>query len=439
MRSIRRRLLGALLAAIVVGLLVGAYGTYRMARQEATEIFDYHLRQLALSLRDHAFARAALPDDALAEDERDFLIQVWDARGAVLYQSDPRAALPRQAAAGFSTIETATGRWRLYVSHWQGRIIQVAHPRHVRDRLAITMALRLMLPILLVSPGLGLLIWWLVGRGLSPLGRLAAGVTRRAPGALQPLSLAGVPDEAMPLVEAINDLLARLDHALAAQRNFVADAAHELRTPLTALQLHVQLARRANDEAGRRVALDELRAGLERASHVVQQLLTLARQEPGAQEERPLVRVDLSAVTAQVVADHLRLAEQRDIDLGMPDSLPAAAVKGDPAAVRTLIANLVDNALRYTPPGGRVDAAIRQHADRVRLSIDDSGPGIPPDDRQRVFDRFYRRTGSDESGSGLGLAIVQAIAERHGATVVLGNSVLGGLQVTVDWPGLSQD
>jgi two-component system OmpR family sensor kinase len=439
MTSIRRHLLIALSAAILLGLVGGAIGTYRIARQEAGELFDYHLRQLALSLRDQSFSNNA-PRPGLADglDDHDFVIQVWDLDGVPVYHSDPSRELPRQPHEGFATVDTPTGRWRVFTARMHDQYVQVAHPRHVRDRLAATMAARMLLPLLLVTPILALLIGWIVGRGLAPLDRIAASVARRAPGALQPLARNGVPTEAVPLVDALNDLLVRLEQALAAQRTFVADAAHELRTPLTALQLHLQLARRAPEDQ-RTEAFEELRGGLERASHVVQQLLTLARQEPGARDNQPAVTIELAPLAAQVVADHLRLAESRGIDLGIADADGSAQVEGHAEALRTLIANLVDNALRYTPAGGRVDVATRRADGATLLEVTDSGPGIPPDERERVLDRFYRRAGTGESGSGLGLAIVKAIADRHGASVHLEEARLGGLAVVVRWPAARQD
>jgi two-component system OmpR family sensor kinase len=288
-------------------------------------------------------------------------------------------------------------------------------------------------------PLLGVLIWYLVGRGLQPLDRLAREVGRRRPDSLDTLAVDSVPDEARPLVAALNRLLARLEQALAVQRAFVADAAHELRTPLAALQVQLQLAERAGDDEGRRTALAALRRGLERASRLVAQLLTLARQEPGAAPAAPASRVALAEVARQSLADHAPLADERSIDLGAGRLDDTAVVDGDPAALRTLAGNLIDNALRYTPAGGRVDLEVHTEIQQegpatAWLSVSDSGPGIPPEERERVLDRFYRRPGLDEPGSGLGLAIVHNIAGRHGARLVLDTAAQGGLRVAVGFP-----
>jgi two-component system OmpR family sensor kinase len=266
--------------------------------------------------------------------------------------------------------------------------------------------------------------------------------TRRAD-ALEALPTAGIPDEAQPLVRAVNSLLERLDQALSAQRAFVADAAHELRTPLAALQIQLQLCERAGDEATRQAAMAELRGGLTRATHMVQQLLTLARQAPGADTAAPRTRVVLGEVARQSLADHAPLARARHIDLGADGLDDKLAVLGDAAALRTLAGNLIDNAIRYTPDGGRVDVSVTTHDSGATaapyLCVDDSGPGIPPDERERVLDRFYRPAGQAQPGSGLGLAIVHSIAERHGAHLMLDASPLGGLRITVGFPPAEPD
>jgi len=430
--SIRRRLIAALLAAILVAVLAAAYGSYRLARAELDQVFDYHLKQIALSLRDHPPQRGTqLP---AVDDQLDFVIQVFAPDGSRTYASRPQASLPAKAGPGFSTVDTDDGRWRIYAIHLGDQVVQVAQPTLVRKEAAAAAALRTIMPFLVLLPLLGALIWWTVGIGLAGLDRLAREVTSRGATQLEPLPLAGVPVEAKPLIEALNDLLKRLSTALEAQRAFIADAAHELRTPLTALQLHAKLIERAGTEGDRVVAVADLKRGLVRVSHTVQQLLTLARVEPGGGAPQSLAAVDLVNLAGMVAADYTPLAESRGIDLGLGDSIAHATVNGDADVLRTLIANLVENAIRYTPSPGRVDIAVTADRGRPLLTVADSGPGIPEDERRRVFDRFYRRAEADETGSGLGLAIVRAIADRHGAEIELGASPLGGLLVSVRFP-----
>lgn len=427
MKSIRRNLVLALLAAMAAVMCLGGWATYRMAKEEANAIFDYHLKQIALSLRDQTFQGGAVGDE-----EFDFVIRVWDREGLTVYYSRPHQSLPDLARLGYSTEVTGEGAWRIFAIQYNGETIAVAQPLAVRSRLAADAAWRTLRPFLLLLPLLAILVWGLVDRGLQPLTRLARSVVARTPESLDPLPEDEVPEEARPLVQALNDLLGRLHSALAAQRAFVADAAHELRTPLTALQLQLQLVERAGSAAEQASAIADLKRGLERATHAVRQLLTLARQEPGAAEYR-FAPVGLGELARQAVADQAPLAEAKGIDLGVEAADEAAVVPGDAEALRILLANLIGNAVRYTPAGGRIDVAAGRREGRCYLEVADNGPGIPPAERERVFDRFYRRAGEAESGSGLGLAIVRAIASRHGATVGLFEAPGGGLLARVEF------
>jgi two-component system OmpR family sensor kinase/two-component system sensor histidine kinase QseC len=304
----------------------------------------------------------------------------------------------------------------------------------VRESLARGAALRVVIPLLLLLPLLGAAVVGVVGSGLRPLRRVAHEVQRRDIHSLEPIAADRLPQEIAPLVNELNRLLTRLDAAFQTQRAFVADAAHELRSPLTALRLELQLLDRAPDEAARREARSHLGAAVERAIHLVEQLLTLARNEP-REGGATLSVIELEQPVADGIADAHAHAAARAIDLSL-DSQPAA-VRGDREALRTLVRNLVDNAVRHTPEGRTVRVRIRPRLPETGdtlLEVADSGPGIPPADRERAFDRFYRRASAPEGGSGLGLAIVKAIADRHGASVRLGDAPDGGLLVRVLFP-----
>lgn len=431
MISIRRTLVWTLLAALAAVELAAAAATYVTARAEADQIFDYHLRQLALSLRDQAFHDALDPLTAKDEEGFDTVIQVWDKSGAHLYISHPRAGLPERAQLGFDNVSGPTGKWRVFSTVARDRVIQVAQPLQQRDQLAIAAALRTLLPQFLLLFPLGILTWLLIGHGLAPLERLARAVGARSADALDPLPAHGLPAEVRPLAEALNALLYRLGHSLAAQRAFIADAAHELRTPLTALQLQVQLAERADGDAQRSAALADLKRGIARTAHLVRQLLTLARQE---RDEGVSAPTALNPIVSLACADLAALAEARSITVAVETGEKTPEVAADAEALRTLITNLLDNALRYTPEGGSVCVRTWNEDGAARLEIGDSGPGIPAHERERVFDRFYRRESSGETGSGLGLAIVKTIAQRHGAFLTLGESRLAGLLVQIGFP-----
>ena len=428
MNSIRRHLLIALLGALCAAMLLGGWVTYRVARSEAGVLFDYHLQQIALSLRDQRFQGSA---EALASDRSlDYVIRVWDQNGLTVFYSRPHDTLPELTRLGYSTTETKEGAWRLYAIQYHGQTIAVAQPMRVRDRQAAAVAWRTLEPFLILLPLFGVLIWRLVGWGLRPLGRLAESVKARTPDLLDPLPNADVPEEVWPLADSLNDLLGRLKTALDAQRAFVADAAHELRTPLAALQLQAQLVERAPSDEERHAALGDLKDGLQRATHGVQQLLTLARQEPGAVEARK-VPVPLATLIRESVIGHCALAAERRIDLGVSYAEEEAVTAGDAGALKILLDNLIANALRHAPEGGRIDVACGVRDGMAYLEVADDGPGIPTEERERVFDRFYRRGGG--SGAGLGLAIVKMIAQRHGATVRLLDSDAGGLRVRVEF------
>lgn len=433
MTSIRRRLLVGLLAVVLCGGLIAAFGVYLQARREANELFDYQLRQMALSLRDQTFNPFAADEPPELGESFDFVIQVWGRDGVRLYYSHPRPALPNRARLGYETVATPEGLWRVFSLQQRGLTFQVAQPMSVRDELAATAALRTLIPFLLLLPALGLLVWFTVGRGLRPLEAMAHAVKARTPTALHPLPDSGTPEEIRPLVAALNDLLLRLDRTLGAQRQFVADAAHELRTPLTALGLQIQLAERAATADERAAAFATVKEGLTRAAHLVDQLLTLARQEPEV-AERPVEAVDLSDLARQIIAEYTLLAAAKSVDLGMARS-EAVIINGDRDGLRVMLRNLVDNAVRYTPGGGKIDVSVFAGAAGPVVEVADNGPGIAPADRARVFDRFYRSAGQDLPGSGLGLAIVKNVAERHRARVILADGPDGkGLAVRVLFP-----
>ncbi|GGP27492.1 ATP-binding protein [Silvimonas amylolytica] len=430
MISIRRQLVASLLAVLCGAIALGAGITFYRSRQEANTLFDYQLRQMALALRDQSFARA-LPAPSNDRGDFDFVIQVWNERGIRIYMSHPNRVLPDQAQLGFSTVETRDGTWRAFSIPLGAEVIQVAQPMRIRNQLALMAAIRTSMPFLAMLPLLAVIGWLAVGRGLKPLEELAGMVAARTPTALEPIEDNRVPVEAGVLVNAINMLMTRLGRTLDAQRTFTADAAHELRTPLTALQLQLQLLERAGSDEERRAALKSLQSGLNRATHVLQQLLTLARAEPDNRNQN-LSDIDLAELAGEVLADHLPLAEANALDIGLEPAASTAHVVADREAVRTMFANLIGNAIRYTPKGGQVDVSTGLTAQgQPVFKVCDSGPGIPAEEQERVFDRFYRRPGETAAGSGLGLAIVKTLAHKESARVVLGSSPLGGLAVEV--------
>jgi two-component system OmpR family sensor kinase/two-component system sensor histidine kinase QseC len=427
--SIRVRLLVSLL--VLLALTAAAMGavTYRNVLGESEALFDYQLQQMALSLRDQGEIAPAQAD-TLADAQLDFVIQIWSVDGRSIYQSRPHAALPARALLGLATVNVQGHAWRTYSVATGEHVIQVAQPVDIRERLAAGAAWHSVLPLLLMAPLAALGIWWIAARNLAPLDRLAGEVRARDEQSLAPLATGGLPDEVSPLARALNALLERLRHSLDTQRAFVADAAHELRSPLTALKLQLELLRRAGNEADRDAARDAIGAGIDRATRLVEQLLVLARSERGA---APVAkeRIDLAEVARHALAETIPFASSRGVELELvaPD---AVFVVGDAVSLGLLVRNLADNAARYSPRGSRVEVGVAALAGRgVLLRVDDAGPGIPEAERQRVFDRFYRRAEGGEPGSGLGLAIVKSVADSHAASVTLDRSPAGGLRVEV--------
>ena len=430
--SIRRELLVSLLGAVLIAGLLAALTVYYQARNEFGELLDYQLRQMALAVRDDA--ATARSGEAPPPYGFDYAIQVMSEDGLRLYYSRSRVRQPPITRSGYDRIETAEGPWRVYTMLNAGSAVQVAQPMGLRDSLAARAAWRTLAPFLLVVPLLAVLVWLSVTRGLRPLDSLAGALGVRTAHSLEPVPDKGLPTEIRPVVASLNDLLLRLSRALSSQRAFVADAAHELRSPLTALKLQLQLAGRAEDETERATALHASREGLDRMTRLVEQLLTLAREDPTRTGDA-WQTLDICQIAAEIVGRYAPLADARRIDIGLERRDSDVTLRGDAEGIRTVLSNLVDNALRYTPAGGRVDVRVITIDTAAVIEVSDTGPGIPPEDRERVFDRFYRRAGSDVPGSGLGLAIVRSIASRHGASVTLQDGTEGrGLTVRVVFP-----
>ena len=418
MTSLRNRLLAGLVGAVVLVGALGAWLSYRIARAEADAFFDAQLRETAMLLRDEV---QVLPGGARlprAVPEYDFIVQVWSREGVRVYLSRPHAVVPGLTGPGLTTIRTTAGRWRVYGVETNLGVIQVAQPMDVRERRAARIALRSLAPFAVLVPTLSILIAWIVARTVRPVRGFADALRRRRPDDDRPVPVDGLPDEVRPVAVALNELLARLRAALDRERAFLADAAHELRTPLTALDLQAQAVAAASED-GREAALADLRSGVARVARLVGQLLAFAREQHGA--TATAAPLDLDELVRRTVAEFVPLAEAAGIDLGI-ESAEAVRVAGDEDALRRLLGNLLDNAVRYTPAGGRVDVAVGREAgtpSRALVTVTDTGPGIPPEERERVFARFHRIPGTAATGSGLGLALARSIAGRHGGEIVL--------------------
>ncbi len=434
--SLRGRLLWFLLAAISIAAVAQASIAYRTALDNADQIFDYHMQQMALALRSSApLANAEVTAGIEAEAENtELMVQVWTPDGVQVFRTTSSARLPQHAVLGFSNINQNNTTYRVFSIQTPTQTLQVAQDMAVRRNMASNMALRTVGPIAIMMPILMLVVWWVVSGSLEPVARVRSQVAARQADDLSPVSETGLPDEVRPLVQELNLLFGRVKTAFDAQQHFVADAAHELRTPLAALKLQALSLERAESAEARQLAIGRLTAGIERATRLVEQLLVLARQEATAASGARSEKVDLAELARRAVADMASAAQSKGIDLGMQRA-ETVALDGQPDALTIMLRNLVDNAIKYTPSGGTIDVDVCAGEKSVIVCVEDSGPGIPAEERERVFDRFYRIAGSEASGSGLGLAIIKAIAERHGGTLQLAQSErLGGLKVVVRLP-----
>lgn len=439
-QSLRARLLCYLLIAISLVAAAQAIIAYRTALAEADAMFDFQMQQMAMSLRPGLLGGGKAGVDLKMEevDNFDFAVQVWSAEGLRIFPSTARAEMPQHTPLGFSTVKAGNSSYRVYCVASDSQVIQVVQDLAGRHEMAGTLALRTVGPMVVMVPLLMLVVWWVVTASLAPVSRVRSQVAARQADDLREVSEAGLPDEIRPLVHELNLLFQRMRQSFKVQKNFVADAAHELRSPLAALKLQVQGLRRATDDAARDVAINRLSAGIDRSTRLVEQLLVLARQQASTRASVKHMPIHLADVARLALADAVPAALARQIDIGL-DKADDGVVMGHEEALHILIRNLLDNAIKHTPLGGKVDLSIHDQEGKLVLTVEDNGPGIPPEECVRVLDRFYRVPGTEASGSGLGLAIVRAISTLYSATLALDKSPrLGGLRVTVGFPSRSK-
>jgi two-component system sensor histidine kinase QseC len=442
-RSLQSRLL-VLVLGLVVGVWVAtALMTWIDVRHELDELLDSHLAQAAALLvvqqaREIGDEDHHVDAPTLHRYAPKVAFQVFH-EGRLALRSANAPALPmiesgERFQAGFKTVQIEGMAWRVFAAHGAERDVQVYVGEQVNSRASILWAvLRSTLwPMLVALPLLALAAWWAVYRGVAPLRRLGRTLAERQPNALHAVILDGAPSEMAPMLDALNGLLERIAGLMESERRFTADAAHELRTPIAAIRAQAQVALGEADDALRRHALEATIAGCDRATRLVEQLLTLSRLETGAAPAA--TPLDLGALVRRVVAEVAPQAirNQQTIEVDAPEVFP---VLGDATLLAVLVRNLVDNAIRYSPPNALVKVAVARQQAHVQLKVEDSGPGMSEQDMRRIGERFFRVIGSGPGGSGLGWSIVRRIAAVHQAEVRVGRSgVLGGLQVAIEWP-----
>ena len=452
--SIRQRLVIFLLALTITSWSIIALISYLDARSEIETLFDAHLVQSAkvlLSLVDQELYEEkssgvkTLPGDREKielKDIEDHLIkhtyekllafQINVNRDHFNFSSAEAPAQPlSDNQAGFSDTTIDGVLWRVFTLHDPANVIviRVGEPYSVRSDLIDEIAFNLLIPLLIGLPLVSVLIWKCVGLILDPLNKVANDIQQRNSSQLAPVSGYAVPNEVKPLINALNRLFYRLDKVIQSERRFTADAAHELRTPLAGLKTQAQIALKTRDPKKREHAINNILISVDRMTHLVEQLLLLARLEPGVSGVH-FENCNLTRIIRDVVADLSSAAIGKNITLECRYD-QVIQISANPYAFSMLVRNLLDNAIRYTPAGGRVDVHVFEDATGITVRIADNGPGIPWELRENVFKRFYRARHVHETGSGLGLSIVKQIADLHHAVIYLDESSKKGLQVDI--------
>ena len=442
LKSLQARLLVPLLTLVTVIWLGAAILTWVDARHELDELLDGHLAQAAALLVVQQ-TKSDIDDldgvedaPALHKYAPKVAFQVFH-EGRLVMRSANVGLLPMSAQTnGFSTVRLPSGAdWRVFSTHGAESDVQVFVGEQSASRNAILWAVLsgVLLPLFYALPLLALGGWWAVRQGLAPLRQLSHLLGQRQPQALEPVVLADLPTELQPTVQALNALFERIDHMVVSERRFTADAAHELRTPIAGIRAQAQVAMGAGaDEAQRQHALTPTLAGCDRATRLVEQLLTLARLE--AAPSSPAATVDLRMVARQMAANlaPTALARQQTLEL---DADAPCLVAGNDLLIGVLVRNLIDNAMRYSPDGAQILVRVTMTSGRPMLCVQDSGPGMTEPEMARLGERFFRVLGHAQPGSGLGWSIVKRISEVFGAKVQVSRSeLLGGLAVCVDWP-----
>lgn len=429
--SLRRTALIWVTLLLAISGLVASGAAYLYSESETADFLDGQIRQIALNAGPGpaAVSAPAAPDQ---DPEDRFAVTIWNAEGHIVHQSLPGVAIPIPLASGFSSAQINGEAWRVYTLRGAAQTVEVAQRVTVRDEIASNAAFGAALPVLLLIPFAWLVVGLALHRTLWRLDVLAAELATRSITAKEPLPLTDIPAELTPLVTGMNDLILRLHNALAAQKRFLADAAHTLRTPVAAMQIEIN--NLSTEAPPAHARLEALAAGARRAAGLVDQLLRLARlDEP---QPPPDSQFDVAALLLDCVADQAAFAALKGIDLGA-EITQHAMISGAEDEVRTVFANLIENALTYTRAGDTVDVSLRRTKDGFYAEVLDTGPGFPEGAEAHIFERFFRAAPEGAEGTGLGLAIARRIADRHGFGLAVVNRTDGqsGVMAQVTMPG----
>ncbi|RKZ50149.1 MAG: hypothetical protein DRR16_18755 [Candidatus Parabeggiatoa sp. nov. 3] len=484
--SIRKRLLYLLLSTLCAAWGIVTWQVYVSTQHEVEELFDANLAQNARVLlgliqlaehqeeehEDEKHEEEEEEEDEEHEEEEEiefetdlhgghryekklaFLIRAKD--GSILIRSATAPLFPKSHhhSKNYSDYQIKGDWWRVFTLKTKSLIIQTGERYDIRQELISEMMSSMLIVLLMTLPLIALLIWIIVGNSFKPLQHIANDIAKRTPEQLHPLEPDKIPLEIKALIKALNQLFSRLAHAFENERRFTADAAHELRTPLAGIKTQAQVAQRATDIQQREHALQKILIGVDRATHLVTQLLTLARID--ATHRLPTTNINLHELISQIITEQMPQALEKSIDLGLEnrimirrrDALHASPlhvslitsqeIQGNQDALFFMLRNLIDNAIRYTPNNGQVTVSLEnRQPTQITVTISDSGPGIPPEQQSAIFERFYRGQHQAIQGSGLGLSIAQKVAQLHQTKIQL-NNLAKGLSVQIDFEGVKQ-
>lgn len=445
MKSIRARLLFPLLGVFTVAWVIVGFFSYYHAKQETEALIDKDLVQSARLLE--AFLEHEITEDVILEPsiiptkivsiyECNITFQIWiDDTLMIRSQFAPEKRLQTQEGFSFQDIDDQPFRLFTLRNDYFKAAINVAQSLDARKKITTSIIWSIVTPFFFALPVLLLLTWVIIGDALKPLKEIAKEVEARGHDDLSPLKSKQVPAEISVCVISINDLLSKLRNAFKREQDFTANAAHELKTPMAALKTQAEVALRAQSEDQQSKALRQIDTGVDRATHLIEQLLTMTRLDPEA-SSNSFADVDLCQIAIRVVSDLIPSIDSKNIDLGV-DRCSVAIVKGYEPALIILARNIIENAVNYTREGGEINVSVLNQEEDVVLLVCDNGPGIDPQQRKRVFERFYRDVNHSSSaqGSGLGLSIVRRIADIHHAEITLGKPDQGsGLIFKVSFP-----
>lgn len=433
--SIKRKLLFLMLGLFSFMSLSSAGVMFYIGKNEATEILDGNMEQIAKALSQHQAIHYFQKDDTEIDEESEFLIQIWDNNQTLIYSSHPTIDIPLHPLFGHGSQSYNGKNWRYFSTYDNDKYVQISQPTWFRNELIFELISTFIIPLLLQIPLAVFLILFFVDRGIAPLQSISEKIDQRDGSDLTKIELTKIPLEIRAIIHALNNLFDKVAQTIHLHKDFTSMAAHELKTPLTAIRLYGELLSRQDLRPEQQEILQRLQTATTRMSHLVTQMLTLTKQEALSLPETPVEPLNLSHFIQTYLAEIHVLAEDKHIKIRTDTLSPDISLDISAEDFRLILQNLLQNALMYTPPNGYIDIALSQTSTTTLLKISDNGIGIPFEDREVIFNKFYRVLGSKQNGAGLGLSIVKNILDKYNASVNISDGIQGkGSQFTLIFP-----